>query len=194
MYLTTAEDIERLKRDGYDVWTISCWEQWFEQSAEFFLLIDEFKSAFEDVELEDGIGMLEADAIDSHASYEERTHRREEDNRNRWQAITSEELNQNYCSFGYCDAKGGRFLLPAYLLCDLRDEYIVDFAPRVIEMLASVRRPAPPWLSILDGRQAEALVGIIKILKLHPDYMSRHEQIDLAVTALNQQIAGDNLE
>jgi len=187
MYQIDQSFVERLIRDGYDVWTIELWSKWRDVSHEFNLSLIEIAEAFADVELGDGIGMLEADGIDSCVEPDERISRRDRDERRRWQAITNAELNANYCSFGFCDAKGGLFLLPAYLLADLRDEHDFDFVGRVVCSFTDKRNATlPAWIDRLNARQGSALCSVFELLKCHPEFYARQDELSTVVRCLSE--------
>ena len=186
MYQVTLEFVDRLQREGYDVWTISLWQNWLSRMADFQSAVAAIEKAFIAVKLGDGVGMLEANGRDDYADETELSRLRELDERNYWQHISSDELNQYYCSFGYCDAEGGRFLLPAYLLCDLRDEYQFGFASELIYNLNRKRQPLPEYPHLLDFQQASALSELFTLLKCHPDFYSLRDRIDLAVQAIHE--------
>ena len=192
-YLASTELVERLKREGYDAWTISLWEEWVKRGCEFQSIVAEIRDAFSNVELGDGIGMIEADGYDNCATEDELKRLRAMDERKRWQNISSNDLNNYYCSFGFCDGKGGLFLLPAYLLCDLRDEYNFDFVLlKLVNRLADSRNDVPHWLQLIDRRQGIALCRLLEQLKLHPEYHSESEQFTLAIQAIESSMPATN--
>ena len=194
MYQITTDFVERLKLDGYDVWTISLWENWLSRMPDFQAAVVAFEKAFAAVKLGDGVGMLEANGLDDYADEQELRRLRELDERNCWQKISSDELNQNYCSFGYCDAEGGRFLLPAYLLCDLRGEYNFGFASELIYNLNRKHQQLPEYVRLLDLQQASALCELFALLKYHPDFYSQRDRIDLALKAIRESKLNENAE
>lgn len=83
-------------------------------------LIEEIKTAFKNVKLEDGIGLREGDGIDDYRSKKELIALRRQDEKENWQAIPFEDICGKYeCAFTYFDAKGMRFHLPQYLIADI---------------------------------------------------------------------------
>ena len=186
MYQIDQSFVERLICDGCDAWTIELWSKWLGLSREFNSSLAAIAEAFSNVKLGDGIGMLEADGIDNYVGPEDRASRRERDERRRWQSISSTELNANYCSFWFCDAKGGLFLLPAFLLADLRDEYDFNFVGSVVRCI-TVRRctPLPAWIDKLNEKQRSALCNVFELLKFHPDFHSRQDKLSTVVASIS---------
>ncbi len=83
-------------------------------------LIQEIKTAFKDVKLEDGIGLCEGVGIDDYATTKELLKLRRQDERENWENIPFEDICGNYESaFSYTDAKGMRFLMPQYMIADI---------------------------------------------------------------------------
>ena len=187
MYQIDQSFVERLISDGCDVWTIELWSKWLGLSREFNSSLTAIAEAFSNLEVGEGIGMLEAYGIDIYVGPEDRSSRRERDERRRWQSISNAELNANYCSFWFCDAKGGLFLLPAYLLADLRGEYDFDFVGSVVRSI-TVRRhtPLPAWIDKLNEGQRSALCNVFELLKSHPDFHSRQDKLSTVVASISQ--------
>lgn len=71
MYQIDQSFVERLISDGYDVWTIELWSKWLGLSREFNSSLTAIAEAFSNVEVGDGIGMLEADGIDNYVGPED---------------------------------------------------------------------------------------------------------------------------
>lgn len=194
MYQADKSFVESLARQGYDVWTIELWMKWVGLSTTFEALLDDIAEVFANVKLEDGIGMLEADGIDNYVEHNEQMRRRKRDEREYWQDLTPKELNANYCSFGFTDARGGLFLLPAYLLADLRDLHNFDFVSDLVKSLSSrTYRKIHTWVERLNEKQADALCKLFGLLKFHPEYHSRGEQLSAVIKVIQ---SGDinNLE
>ncbi len=79
-------------------------------------LIEEIKTAFRGVKLEDGIGLREANGIDDYKTKERLLELRQEDEKENWENVPFEDICEKYESaFSYLDAKGMRFYLPQYL-------------------------------------------------------------------------------
>jgi hypothetical protein len=85
-------------------------------SMDKLTIISIINHAFHQVELDDGIGLSEADAIDDHRELQYRLECKKNDEKKTWTIIPSPLLNQYYCSLSYFDAKGMRFHLPAFMV------------------------------------------------------------------------------
>jgi hypothetical protein len=99
-------------------------------------LVQQIKSAFEHVKLEDGIGLWEAQGIDDYADLATITALRNKDERNDWQKIPVQDLIACASSLSFFDGKGMRFCLPQFLLFDLDAKEIYrnqdNYSPDVI--------------------------------------------------------------
>lgn len=82
-------------------------------------LIFEIEEAFKDVLLENGIGLSEADAIDSYADLKFRNNCKKNDEKLNWQTISLPALNNYYNNLSFFDAKGMRFHLPTFIIADI---------------------------------------------------------------------------
>ena len=96
MFNIDAAFIERLKDEGYDVWTISQWERWLQLLPKMVDSVTRLRSAFRDAELGDGVGLFEANGLDDYASDAELARLRQLDERSSWESIDAKSLNQ-YC-------------------------------------------------------------------------------------------------
>lgn len=177
MYRVTADLIETLEKGGYDLWTISLWKHWLTKLPELDGVLERIRTAFEGVTLGDGIGLYEADAIDDYALPEIRARARERDEKDRWQSITSEQLNECYCALTYFDAMGFKFHLPAFLIAEINDE----FNWSVFDALTEKHPTSTEWIDILDAEQADAVIAVLDLLKHHPEHSQQADAFELAI-------------
>lgn len=99
------------------------------------LLIESINEAFRNVRLEDGIGLLEANAMDNYCSANDIESCRKNDEREFWDKIPVPLLNECYCALSYFDAKGMKFHLPAFMLASLKNnEYRFDLVSKLIHL------------------------------------------------------------
>lgn len=89
-------------------------------------LISEITAAFENVELNGGIGLSEADAMDSYKDDKFLAECRIKDEKHSWQLIPFHELNMHHNGLSFFDAKSMRFHLPAFMIAIIRQEYRFD--------------------------------------------------------------------
>jgi len=84
-------------------------------------LINEISEAFAKVSLEDGIGILEAEALDLCESDKKLEKARKSDFRKKWNEIPESIIEEHYSALCFMDAKGLRFNLPAYMIFALKN-------------------------------------------------------------------------
>jgi hypothetical protein len=87
-------------------------------------LITEIRTAFKNVNLEDGVGLWEGQGIDDYADSETIMNLRKKDERNNWDNIPYEDLVICRSSLSFFDAKGMRFCLPKFLIFDILTDEI----------------------------------------------------------------------
>ena len=192
MFNIDKEFVERLKEEGYDLWTISLWEKWLPESKRIPEAIERIRVAFRDVKLGDGIGLLEANGMDDYANETELAQLRKFDERDSWKNIEPFEYGQHNFTPGYFDAAGFVFHLPGFLIAELTDEIDVDFIERIIE-----RKPkSKTWFDLLTCSQAKSLVFTLSIVKKHPYYFDAIAKFDHAISRLTEIVtaAGDAID
>ncbi len=117
-------------------------------------LISEINEVFKDVALEDGIGLSEADAIDSYSDIKFRAECRQNDEKHNWNSIPSNVLNKYNNSLSFFDAKGMRFHLQAFMIADLNGEYNFGMA----FTLTHLSEYRTSQFELLSKKQREVLV------------------------------------
>lgn len=88
------------------------------------LVIQNIRSAFRDIVLEDGIGLWEAQGLDDYADEKTILKLREKDERKNWDNIPYKDITDCQSSLSFFDAKGMRFCLPKFLLFDILGEQL----------------------------------------------------------------------
>ncbi len=83
------------------------------------VLISLIEEAFENVELGDGIGLSEAQAIDDYMTEDIIKEARKNDETRVWRNLDAGMLDRYYSSPSFFDDKGMRFHIPAYMIADL---------------------------------------------------------------------------
>lgn len=177
MFNIDAEFIEQLKDDGYDLWTISLWEDWLQLLPGVAVAVQQVHNAFDDVQLGDGVGIYEANGRDDYAGDTELARLRELDERNDWRKLDTDLLNEYYSTPSFFDARGFVFHLPAFLLAELDDKHGFGFIDRIVEKLP----PSGTWIDLLTSQQAGALITILSLVKLHPDNYNDVKKFDHAI-------------
>lgn len=92
-------------------------------------LCQEISEAFRDVKLGGGTGLFEAQGRDDYESAKECAEHRACDEKEDWARLRDEDLNDCNSYFGFANAEGTRFHLPAFLLLDLRGAFCINMAP-----------------------------------------------------------------
>ncbi len=140
-------------------------------------LILEIKEAFKGVILEDGVGLSEADAIDSYAETHVKAECRQNDEQHDWCAIPSSALNKYYSSLCFFDAKVMRFHLPAFMLAEINGEYCfgMSFA------LTHLSDYTKSQFELLSKRQRETIRLFLIYLSEEPNYEFKKPEIKRAI-------------
>jgi hypothetical protein len=172
--------IERLKKEGFDLWTISQWEHWLTKNEELEAAIRRVEQAFESTRLDQGIGLREANAMDDYANYFERKVQRQHDEHTCWRKISIDSLNKYHVAWCYFDASGVLFHLPAYLIADLNG----DLDQAFVDYLIGGQFDSTGWIALLSDSQAQAIVGVLKLVKHHPNYYDLSDRIDRAIARI----------
>jgi hypothetical protein len=89
-------------------------------------LLQHIQTAFENVKLEDGVGIWEGQGIDDYADTKKMAELRAKDEREHWQNIPYQDLVTCSSSLSFFDAKGMKFCLPQLLVFDLLADGIFD--------------------------------------------------------------------
>jgi hypothetical protein len=89
-------------------------------------LLQNIQTAFENVKLEDGVGIWEGQGIDDYADTQKMAELKAKDERAHWQNIPYQDLITCSSSLSFFDAKGMRFCLPQFLFFDLLADEIFD--------------------------------------------------------------------
>ncbi len=80
-------------------------------------LIQEIKTAFKGVTLEDGIGLLEGNGLDDWLDGDDLIPLRQQDERENWENISFEDICNYESAYSYIDAKG------IHLTFSIRNKY-----------------------------------------------------------------------
>lgn len=183
MFRVTAEYVEELRAEGYDLWTISLWENWLAKLPLLDEAIDSVSKAFDGVTLGTGIGLIEAYSMDGYVFREELTAERAQDEKERWQDIDVRELDEmGDTANAFFDTFGFIFHLPAFLLAELNDEF--TFCQGVVHRLVAKRPSSNKWILFLDDAQRRSITSILEVVQHHPDYVGQSEQFRHSIARL----------
>jgi hypothetical protein len=144
-------------------------------------LLQNILTVFENVKLEDGVGIWEGQGIDDYADTKTMADLRAKDEREHWQNIPYQDLVTCSSSLSFFDAKGMRFCLPQFLVFDLLADEIFDgtanHSPDVIFTLG--HKLDEPYqksrFGLFDKPQIQAIIHfleykIAEIAVLHKKY------------------------
>ena len=140
-------------------------------------LIFEIEEAFKDVLLENGIGLSEADAIDSYADLKFRNNCKKNDEKLNWQTISLPALNNYYNNLSFFDAKGMRFHLPTFIIADIQSKYNFGLA----FLLANLSDHYKLQFELLSGRQRNTIKLYLEYLPENPNYEFKKPEIKRAI-------------
>ncbi len=141
------------------------------------LLISQITQAFKDVALEDGIGLSEATAIDDYKDEQFRNACRQNDEKHNWITISSDSLNHNYTSLSFFDAKGMRFHLPAFMICEIKGEYRFGMAFALTHLSDYTKTQ----FALLTTKQREVIKLFLEYLANDPNYEFEKPTIEAAI-------------
>ncbi len=166
--------------DLRDLEFVAAYERWCDFGNELDEVIARLDKAFTGQKLGDGIGLLEANAIDEYASVEEQAMMRQQDEHYDWKRIDVERLNECYAAPTYFDAAGFAFHLPAFLIAELNDQYDFSFIDRLIDYDTI----PTDWDANLTIEQREAVAAALSLVSKHPEYLHRSKDICVAIQRL----------
>jgi hypothetical protein len=136
------------------------------------------RSAFRDVRLGDGVGLLQGQGLDDYADDRTLADYRSKDEKHDWSSIPVEDLDRCYSSLSFFDAEGMRFHLPAYLCADLQGALgIAD----VIFHLTYFELQGTSRFENLNDAQRNAVREFLLLRLSDPHYEFDHAEIELAL-------------
>lgn len=164
----------------------STWDEsylrWFDRGDELDALIRQVTDAFVGFELDDGIGLLEANGRDDYESAKELTRLRSLDIRTDWRTIDTKNLYCYDSAPTFMDARGFVFHIPVFLIAELNDEFDGDFLTRLYQ-----EPPRPTgWIEMLDDAQALAIADVLDLVRQHPEYTDEAVEISGAIKRLRE--------
>lgn len=156
-------------------------------------LIAEIRTSFENVRLDDGIGLWEGQGLDDYAGENEILKLRIKDERNNWDNIPYEDLAYGQSSLSFFDAKGMRFCLPKFLIFDILEDEIFKEkginSPDVIFTMGNKLNDEyqKRRFSLFDSRQIETIIHYLeykieKAISTNKEYMTDYNYIELIRT------------
>lgn len=137
------------------------------------------RDAFAGVRLDDGVGLMQARAIDDHADAKTVRACRKEDETEDWSAIPFTKL-QRYCdTLSFFDAKGMRFHLPAFMIGELERKV----SPGPLYHLTQLTDWSEQKFVELSVPQRRAVRAYLMVLKDDRDYCIDRPHIESALAS-----------
>ncbi len=185
MFRATTAYVERLREEGYDLWTISLWEQWIALQPQLDQAIDKIRTAFEGVILGPGIGLTEADAMEFNRTRDGLDAERLRDEKDNWQNISVEMLNACQVGMFFMDPVGFRFHFPAFLIADLNDQ--LELPCGMVDQLIQKNPSRTKWISLLDAQQRNAIISVLDVVQNCPEYYDKSNAFQRAINRFSDQ-------
>jgi hypothetical protein len=139
-------------------------------------LITKISESFRGITLGDGVGLQQAQGLDDYEDEATCAAYREGDEKENWQAISSDELFRCNSSLSFFDAEGMRFHLPAYLISALSgdDDWITFHLTRLDAHGRS-------YFSALSPIQRHAVREFLLFIRDDEDHQFDRSKIDQAL-------------
>jgi hypothetical protein len=174
----TPNELAEMRARGFDRVTIREAEEALERGKIADELILTISEAFRGVTLGDGVGLRQAQGLDDYEDNETCAAYREHDEKDDWQAISSDDLNDCNSSLSFFDAEGMRFHLPAYMIAELRGEYGFGMAFSLTQV-----GDFDYYYSALNYQQRQAVRQFLLFLLKEPDYGFDRDHIECALNS-----------
>jgi len=172
----TPDELAEMLARGYDRVLLEQANEAVERGKLADELITTISTAFRGVTLGDGVGLQQAQGLDDYEDEETCAAYREGDEKEEWQAISSDELFRCNSSLSFFDAEGMRFHLPAYLVSALRGED--DWATSHLTQLDAHGRS---YFSALSPSQRLAVREYLLLVREDEDHQFDRAEIDQAL-------------
>ena len=129
--------------------------------------------AFDNVILNDGIGLWEAQGLDDYEDEATLKKYRANDEKHDWRKIDTKTLARCESSLSFFDAAGMRFHLPAFLIAEIKGE--TNTGP--LFHLTYLNDYAQSRFVTLNSKQRSAIVAFLKWCLLQDEYMFERKSI-----------------
>ncbi len=141
-------------------------------------VVELIRVAFKGVRLGNGVGLWQGQAIDDYMYEKEQAECRERDEKINWEAIPIDDLNQCSSCLSYLDPEGMRFILPAFLVSDLKGTLDQEISFYLIGLDDFTR----DHFNLFTDTQRAAVAAFLEILSDDPHYDSQRDGIEESVT------------
>ncbi len=144
-------------------------------------LILEITNAFKDVKLGNGIWLQEGNTIDDYADDKTIAECKKIDERKNWKNISSESLNKYNSALSFFDAEAMRFHLPAFMIADIKWEYIIWNIIFYLTDLHSLDSYSLKKMVLLNKKQKLSVAHYLQWIK-ETEYSNDNENIDISMS------------
>ena len=173
----SKEDIESMRKSGYDPISIREAEEQLSRYERGLVICDQIRSAFEGVTLGNGVGMQQSIGLDDYEDEDTLAKYRSYDEKQDWGKIPLSALNRASGGLCYFDAEGMRFHLPAYLIADLKGEYHFGMAFN----LTHLSDHCVSQFELLNPAQRQCIRAFLLHIADDPDYEYDRDDIQRAL-------------
>lgn len=177
MFRITPAEIDEMRASQYDRSVLVDAEAWLAYTKRADNLIGKIETAFANVVLGDGIGLLEAGGLDDYAPGSDLSDLRELDEKTDWRRIDEDDLSRGNAAPSFLDAKGLVFHLPAFICAELRGNEIVDIFTRIVFDTFSDHG----FRALLTSEQRSVIVDLLRFLGHSPGRWFDHDDIETAI-------------
>ena len=146
-------------------------------------LINVIREAFREVKLEDGVSLNMTEYNDSGGSVKEFKQLAMTDERDDWQKIDDQTLEQFTVTFCFTDWKGFRFYLPAYMIWAIKHPHSDSIIGESV--IYAIDPDSKVWLygrtvdKILNRAQLEAVIQFLQYCVETPDQCNADAAVNL---------------
>lgn len=141
-------------------------------------LIEQIREAFQGVQLEDGIGLMQAEVKDDYACIEIQNFLAQHDEREDWSKLTASQLFACFCALSYVDAKGFRFLIPSFVIYSIMGQVEGEFTYYSLTCSQDendkLKQYKVDQLSLLSDDQKDALQEYIRHERRKDNFWGGH--------------------
>ena len=127
-------------------------------------LFTKIKEAFKNVELGNGVGLLETEVIDDYGTNAERQKARAKDEKYNWTKLIDNEYLKLFFGYGglsFFDAEGLRFHLPAYMCTTLQNPEL-DITESLIHCLTNLEKFNRERFQLLNHQQKAVICEFLQ--------------------------------
>lgn len=177
MFRITPAEIDEMRASQYDRSVLADAEIWLAYTKRADTLIAKIETAFANIILGEGIGLLEAGGLDDYAPGSNLSDLRERDEKTDWRQISDDALSRGNAAPSFLDSQGLVFHLPAFICAGLRGNEIVDIFSRLVFDTFSDHA----FRELLTSEQRSVIIDLLRFLGDSPGQWFDHDDIETAI-------------